>query len=192
MGPRRPPIDRVGFNRKAGRPERRNGTRHMKGRGHQEPALARLRLSNEPREHGILDGIAGLLFCGDAVMGHAERLELFYRQGSFERSFEQRSRPAGKDDAGIGVAQRQFGGRGDAFGGIVERYSAARQRYARRDRAAENNDAVRRTLRGIPRRKAVLQRQDEHPPERRITDKGDEHEARHDQPTGEPPKSREQ
>src|SRR5580704_10132516 len=59
--PARAPIDRIGFDREAGGAEGGNGARHVIGRGHQNPALARLRIGEQAREYGVLDGVARLL-----------------------------------------------------------------------------------------------------------------------------------
>ena len=105
---------------------------------------------------------------------------------------DQGAAAAGKDDAGIRITPRQFGGRGDALGGFVERDAAARGRYVGRDRAAEHDDAVGRPARGVPGRKALLQRQYQHIAERRKSGERDQDEARHYQKAREPRQARAQ
>jgi len=57
----------------------------MKSRRHKQPALARLRGGEKPREHGVLDRIARLLLGGDAIMRDAERLEFLDGERRLDR-----------------------------------------------------------------------------------------------------------
>src|SRR6202012_4019352 len=48
------PVDRIGRDRKADLAEQADRTRHVIGRGYQQPALAGLRIGQLLAEHGVL------------------------------------------------------------------------------------------------------------------------------------------
>ncbi len=96
---------------------------------------------------------------------------------------------AAEHDAGIRIAPRQVGDHRHALGGFIERGIAARIRYRRADRPAQNHDAIGRAARGVPRGETLLQRQDQRIAEWRQARDPDEQDAEHNEPlagAGEP------
>ena len=131
----------------------------MKGRRHQQPALAVLRRDQRLGEFGILLGVARSPFHDQPRFGDAEAFE----DGAGEIGFpgivrDQIRAAAGENHARVRISLRQRRRRDDPVGRASNHRRAVRGRKIGLDRRPEHDDAVRRAARGIPWRKALLQR----------------------------------
>ena len=145
------------------------------GRRHQQPAFARLGLSDGLGKNRVLDGIARAILERDARARDAEAFQQAQRQGGLRALvIEERAAAAREHDAGVGVAPRQLGHHGETFGRLVERDLVARGGNVGRDRPAEHDNAVGRSARRVPAWEALLQRDDQ-----RIADRGEAEDREH-------------
>jgi len=107
LGVARAPVDRVGFDRETGAAKNADRTRHVIGRGDEQPALARLGLGDLLAELGVLDRVARLALGDDARARDTEALEQIDRVvGLYSAGDHQARIAAAVDDARLRIFLR--------------------------------------------------------------------------------------
>ena len=108
------PIDRIGFDRKARFAKDTDRPRHVKGRCHQQPALARLRPDDRLGKDRILERIARTILKGDATFAMPRPSSS--RAANLASALPHTGR---KQNAGIGIASCQFWHNSQPFGRLI-------------------------------------------------------------------------
>src|SRR5262245_28477973 len=142
----RAPAHRISFDRKPDSPERSDRPWHMLRRGYEEPALAHSRVRKRFCESGIFAGVARTRLQQDATAGHAEIIKHLVDELRFRRLVTEQARiAAGVNDPCIRIGARKFPQGNDTVAVAPDHRFAKLTRQLGPDRAAQYDNAVRRT-----------------------------------------------